>query len=313
MLSVAITVDPPTDYGPDAAHVISSACEEVIGDHCPLASELGPGMVIAWYAVVHPNDSALTSVIIEFRDRSADGVLIERRMLTFSARTSQRSRLASIGSVIAALAAAREGAPNPQPVSAPPAPAPALPAPPALPTNSIASPSVVVSPAGSSSPDVGLDVAALVSPALGTSASAWGGSAGAHLGLSERAFALASTRYSLHAGNPDLSWLALSAGVGTRLADRSARFNLELSGEFVFEHTHAGALRGSVADSASLNGWGGRVSIDAIWGAFRHVSGFVGLDATSTLPRVHVAVAGQEVVQAARVALAISLGVRFLP
>ena len=74
MLNVAIAVDSSTDYGPHAVHVIVAACEEVIGDQrCPAASELGPGMVTAWYAIVHPNDPALGSVRIEFRDRTVDG------------------------------------------------------------------------------------------------------------------------------------------------------------------------------------------------------------------------------------------------
>src|SRR2546423_8288044 len=114
MLNVAIAVDSATDYGPNAVHAIVAACEEVIGpQRCPPAHELGPGMVTAWYAVVHPNDPALGSVRIEFRDRTADGTLIEERSLTFPGRASREARLASIGSVIAALAAAREGGPIP--------------------------------------------------------------------------------------------------------------------------------------------------------------------------------------------------------
>src|SRR5215470_17510477 len=114
MLNVAIAVDSPTDYGPRAVQVIVAACEEVIGEQrCPAASELAPGMVTAWYAVVHPNDPALGSVRIEFRDRTANGTLIDERAMTFGRGASQQSRLESIGSVIAALAAAREGGPIP--------------------------------------------------------------------------------------------------------------------------------------------------------------------------------------------------------
>src|SRR5438132_1127016 len=114
MLNVAVALDSATDYGPETVHVIVAACEEVIGeDRCPAATELGPGMVTAWYALVHPNDPALGSVRIEFRDRTADGILIEERLLTFPQGANQRSRLLSIGSVIAAMAAAREGGPIP--------------------------------------------------------------------------------------------------------------------------------------------------------------------------------------------------------
>src|SRR5439155_19296103 len=124
MLNVAIAVDSATDYGPEAVQPIVLACEEVIGEHrCPAATELGPGMVTAWYAVVHPNDPAFGSVRIEFRDRTADGTLIDERLLTFPRGTSQQNRLASIDSVIAALAAAREGGPiPPRPRAKPPDP-----------------------------------------------------------------------------------------------------------------------------------------------------------------------------------------------
>src|SRR5262249_36838823 len=114
MLNVAIALDPSAQQGPNAVHVIVGAGGQVVGENrCPAANELGPGMVTAWYAVVHPDDPALGSVHIEFRDRTADGILIEERALTFPRGASQESRLASIGSVIAALAAAREGAPLP--------------------------------------------------------------------------------------------------------------------------------------------------------------------------------------------------------
>src|SRR5277367_5016070 len=109
MLNVAIAVDSATGFGPQADRVVAAACEEVIGDRrCSAARDLAPGTVAAWYAVVHPGDRSPSSIRIEFRDRTADGVLIEQRSLVFSSGDSAESRLASAGSVIAAMAAARE-------------------------------------------------------------------------------------------------------------------------------------------------------------------------------------------------------------
>jgi hypothetical protein len=301
MLNVAIAVDSPTDYGPQAVQVVASACEEVIGEHrCPVASDLEPGAVAAWYAVVHPNDRALSSVRIEFRDRTADGVLIEQRSLTFSARDSQESRLASVGSVIAALAAAREGALT-RPSQALDAPPPS--APPAAPA-----------PAPESSPpDGSVDVAALVTPGFGDAPYRLGGFARGHVGFSDRPFALAAVRYEAHPGNPEFSWWTLSAGVGTRIAGRAAIFNLEFSAEVVFEHTSIAADRGADRDSAGQDGWGGRVGVGAVWATCRHCSVILGIDATWVLPRINVIVGGQDATRVPPASVGFLLGVRFLP
>ena len=299
MLNVAIAVDSPTDYGPQAVHVIVAACEEVIGEQrCPAASELGPGMVTAWYAVVHPNDPALGSVRIEFRDRTADGTLIDERSLTFPRGASQQSRLTSIGSVIAALAAAREGGPIPwRPRTELPEPAP-----PSLPPER---------PPESPSPSWNLGLAAFAVPSLAAGPYRLGALGSAHIGLGSQPFALFSGRYAVHSGNPHFSWWALSAGIGTLLAERNARFNLELTGEFVFERTSATVRRGVEEESATQNGWGGRVGASAIWMAWPHVSLVAGLDATWMLPRVRVVVEGQEVAHVPLTALALSAGLRW--
>jgi hypothetical protein len=298
MLNVAIAVDSPTDYGPQAVHVIVAACEEVIGEQrCPAASELGPGMVTAWYAVVHPNDAALGSVRIEFRDRTADGTLIDERSLTFPRGASLQSRLTSIGSVIAALAAAREGGPIPwRPRTELPEPAP-----PPLPPER---------PPESPSPDWNVGLAGFAVPSLAAGPYRLGALGSAHIGLG-RPFALFSGRYAVHPGNPKFSWLALSAGIGTLIAERTARFNVELTGEFVFERTSATVRRGVDEESASQIGWGGRVGASAVWMAWPHVSLVAGIDATWILPRVRVVVEGQDIAHVPLTALAFSAGVRW--
>jgi hypothetical protein len=299
MLNVAIAVDSDTDYGTQAVQVIASACEEVIGEQrCPVASELAPGTVAAWYAVVHPNDRGLSSVRIEFRDRTADGVLIEERALTFAPGDSQKSRLASVGSVIAALAAAREGSPThplhreslPEPrVMPPPPPAPAAP------------------------PDWGIDAAALIAPTFGDGPYRVGGAASAHLGFYGPTFGLIAARYAAHPGNPSFAWWTLSAGVGARLGDRGSSFNLEFRGELVFEHTSISVERDAKSDSAGQNGWGGRVGVDAIWASWRHCSLILGVDGTLVLPRINVVVANEDATHVPSANVGLLLGLRFQP
>jgi hypothetical protein len=302
MLNVAIAVDSSTDYGPQAVHVIVAACEEVIGEQrCPAASELGPGMVTAWYAIVHPNDPALGSVRIEFRDRTADGTLIDERSLTFPRGTSQQSRLTSIGSVIAALAAAREGGPIPRrPRITLPEPAP----PPVPPEER---------PPESPSLDWSVGLAGFAVPSLAAGPYRLGALGGAHVGLGSQPFALISGRYALHPGNPKFSWFALSAGIGMLLAERTARFNVELTGEFVIERTSATVRRGTDEENASQNGWGGRAGANAVWMSWPHVSLVAGVDATWILPRVRVVVEGQDVAYVPLTALAFSAGLRWQP
>jgi hypothetical protein len=301
MLNVAIAVDSATDYGPQAVHVIVAACEDVIGEQrCPAASELRPGMVTAWYAVVHPNDPALSGVRIEFRDRTADGTLIDERSLTFPRGASQKTRLASIGSVIAALVAAREGGPIP------PRPRANLPEPPQRPPRA-------ERPPESLPPDWSAGLAAFGVPSLAAGPYRLGALGSAHVGFGGRHFALFSGRYAVHAGDPKLSWWGISAGIGTRFAEREARFNVEVSGEFVFEHTNVTVQRGADQESAGQTGWGGRVGADVVWMAWQHASFFWGIDTTWILPRVRVEIAGQDALQVPFVAFAFFAGLRWQP
>jgi len=301
MLNVAIAVDPGAHYGPETVHVIVAACEQVLGEgRCPAASELGPGMVTAWYAQVHPDDPGLGSARIEFRDRAADGILIEERFLTFPRGANQQGRLASIGSVIAALAAAREGAPIPS------RPRPKLPEPSVPPVRT-------APPQPSSPPDWSVELAAFATPSLGAGPYRLGALGSAQVGFESPPFARVSGSYAVHPGNPRLSWLGVSAGLGTRLAERAARFNVELGAEFVFQHTSATAQRGTDQETAAQNGWGGRIGAGAVWAGWRHASLVSGVDATLILPRVHVTVGGQNVTQVPLVSVALFLGVRLLP
>lgn len=302
MLNVAITVDSPTNYGARSASVVSAACEEVIGqDRCPLASELPPGTVVAWYAVVHPFDRDLTSVRVEFHDRSADGVLIEERVLVFPAADDQHSRYASIGSVVAAMAAAREGSLTQAPrVRPPPPPPPQAPPPPP--------PAVEPEPL-----DLGLGIGALLVPSLRDEPYRVGGLFDARLGWSPRYFALVGARYAAHGGDPSFSWWTLSAGIGTRIGERRGGVHLELSGEAVFERTAVSAERGSDSESVTQTGWGGRLAAVAVWSEWRHFGLTLGVDGNLVLPRINVVVAEERVVSVPSTSLGLSVGVRFQP
>jgi hypothetical protein len=301
MLNVAIAVDSATDYGPETVQAIVVACEEVIGEHrCPAATELGPGMVTAWYAIVHPNDPVFGSVRIEFRDRTADGTLIDERSLTFPRGTSQQNRLASIGSVIAALAAAREGGPIP------PRPRAKLPEPSPPPAEAAGAPQ-------SRPPDWNVGIGALAVPSLSSGPYRLGAFGSAGFGFGGRPFALLSTRYAVHPGNPELSWWTLAAGVGARLLDRASPFNVELTGEFVLEHTSVAAQLDAAREGAAKLGWGGRVGASAVWAAWGRVSLVCGVDGSLILPRVHVAIEGQDVTQVPFINAAFFIGVRFQP
>ena len=299
MLNVAIAVDSATDYGPRAVEVVAAACEEVIGaQRCPVAGELQAGAVAAWYAVVHPSDRGLGSVRIEFRDRTADGVLIEVRSLTFSAHDQLESRLMSVGSVIAALAAAREGVVLKNERAAP---APLAPAPLDQPV-----------PVAPHAPDWSLDFAALAAPALGGGPYRLGAFGRAQFGLLGGPFALVAARFAEHPGNPNIDWWAVSAGVGTRLGERTSLLNLELSSEVVLQYTDIAAERGSARESAGRTGWGGRVGVAAVWANWRHCSAIVGVDGTVVLPRIQLVV-GNDVTHVPLTSLGLSLGLRFQP
>jgi hypothetical protein len=245
VLNVAIAIDAPTDLGPDAAAVVAAACEEVIGaGRCPIAADLPRGAVAAWFALVHSDDGALSTVQIDFRDRSEGGVLIERRTLAFTGNEDRRTRLVSIGSVIAALAAAREGSlvplPPPRPLSPPPEPV-----------------------------QFGFDVAGLVTPALGGGVVRGGGLARANLELDAPLLFSAGAEYSARPGEPSFGWWGAFVGVGTRVFPRTARFRIELRGEFVFERVSVSARSGSAQDSGSENEFGGRIEATLVWRPWR--------------------------------------------
>src|SRR5262249_23082335 len=163
----------------------------------------------------------------------------------------------------------------------------------------------------SPSPDFSVGLAALAVPSLAAGPYRLGAFGSAHIGLGGRPFALLSGRYAVHSGNPKFSWFALSAGIGTRLVERAAHFNLELTGEFVFERTSATVFRGADEENAGQNGWGGRLGASATWMAWPHASLVAGIDATWILPRIRIVVEGGDVAEVPFIAFAVSAGLRW--
>src|SRR4051794_15358886 len=99
MLIVAIAVDTPADSAV-AAPLVSRSCEAVVGvGRCPVARDLKPSSVVAWYAIVRSDDPSGIRLRIELRDRSPTGVLIETRDLVFSEHDKPESRWVSVGAV----------------------------------------------------------------------------------------------------------------------------------------------------------------------------------------------------------------------
>jgi len=297
MLNVAIAIDTRTDFGPGAAAIVANACEEVIGQgRCPVAEDLPRGAVAAWFALVHPNDGALSSVRIDFRDRAPDGVLIEQRVLAFTGREDLKARLVSIGSVIAALAAAREGSlvrppPSSRPLPSPPEPSPLTGAP----------------------VRVGFDVAGLVSPALGGGVDRFGGFVRANLELEAPLLFSAGAEYAAHSGEPSFEWWSASAGVGTRLLSRTARFQVELRGDFVLERVNVSARSGSAHDSTSEIGWGARLGATLVWRALSWLSLLGGVDGTLVAPAVTVIVGSDPPTAIPAATCGFFIGFRVLP
>lgn len=287
MLNVAIAVDAAAGYPPRADVVVSAACEEVIGPHrCPVARDLGPGDVVAWYALVRPGDGGPASMRLEFRDRSAGGVLIEERSLTFSPRDSVESRLSSVGSVIAALVAAREGAPAhaAAPVVAPPPAAPAR------------------------SPWTG-ELAALYGPPVDDGPSRWGALGRVRLESATRWFARVSARY---AGASNVTWWGLGAGGGASVGD-AASVHFEATAELVFERVGLSAERAGAHATASESTFGGRLDAAAVWPLGRHVAAVGGAEATFVRPRIRVVVAGQPEEEIPSTSVGLFAGVRYTP
>jgi len=297
MLSVAIALEPPIE--PAQGQVVAQSCEASLGKgRCRAASELSPGSVVAWYALVR-SDEASSGLAIEFYDRNSSGTLIERRELSFPEQASGQQRWASVGAVIAAFVAAREGG---EPAQKPePAPAPVVVAPPAPP----ASPSVAYN----------ADWALFAGPGLDRGRYRLGALARGYVASAEapRVLGLISARYAERPGALSLVWWGASCGMGARLGARSSPLSVELTGELVFERLQMSARDDATggAESTSQNRFGGRLSINAAFAFASHLGLVLGAEATALRPSVAITVGTDEAGRALPVSFAFSAGVRF--
>jgi hypothetical protein len=101
--------------------------------------------------------------------------------------------------------------------------------------------------------------------------------------------------------------------VGSRLLPRASRWNVELTGEFVVEHTIVAAESGAARDSANVTGLGGRIGADLVWEAWRPCWLLLGVDATAVLPGLDVYVGQNEASRVPWLTLALNMGIRFQP
>jgi hypothetical protein len=296
MLNVAVAIDFPLESAQIAVQTVSRSCEDALGDgRCPAAADLKPAAVVTWYAVIHSDDPDLAKLRVELRDRSADGVLIETRNLTFSEHDSIKSRWASAGAVIAALVAARDG------TRMPPA------------RRELETPPDWIGQAPRNS-TWGVDLAMLTGPGLDQGAYRLGALLRGFVGLVPRApgvLGVMSLRYATRPGELDLTWVSGSIGMGAR--GQVSTFSSELTGELVFERmliSGENPLTGH-KDSAAQNRFGGRLGLNFAWAAWPSLAFVAGAEATAMRPALSISLADARVGREPLVTFGLSAGVRF--
>jgi hypothetical protein len=294
MLSVAIATDIPAETG-RAAPIVARSCEAVVGaGRCPLAQELAPSRVVAWYAVVRADDADGSRLRIEFRDRLATGALVETRDLVFSDRDTSDSRWASAGAVIAAFVVARDtpdGAPIVRPPEIRTAPSPE-----------------------SQGLRWGFDLAATTGPALDRGAFRFGGLGRGFVGFprTPNVLGVLSLRYAQRPGDLDVAWASGSVGIGVRSGDRSSPFSVELLGELVVERMFVTGRNDATGHegSSTQNRFGGRLGVNAAFGVWRGVGFVLGAEANAMQPSVEVTFLDARVGREPTLQFAFSGGVR---
>ncbi len=294
MLSVAIAIDVPGETG-IAAPIVSASCEAAVGaGRCPIARNLEPSSVVAWYAVVRSDDPTGTRMKVELRDRSAFGVLVETRELAFGEHDKSESRWASVGAVIAALVAARDSTEH-----APPARPAELPA-----------PSLEAHPA-----PWAIDLLAVTGPALDRGPFRWGGSVRGFVGFPRAPAVIAtmSLRYAQRAGDLDLAWVSGSAGIGARIGDGAAPLGFDLTGELVYERMSITGRDDATAreESTQQNRFGGRLSVHSAMRVWQSLAVVVGADVSALRPAVDISFLEERAGREPSVAFALAAGVRY--
>jgi hypothetical protein len=303
MLTVAIDMDPPAEAAPLSVSTVVESCARALGgDRCKSAATLEAFSIVTWHVTIRAAEPEPSTLIVEFRDRSSSGVLLETRTLSFSESDSPESRLSSVGAIIAAFVAARDAPGTAKaPPQAPPAPAPPPASPAPLPPRPRA--------------QLGLDLAALAGPGLDRGAPRLGVLGRGYIGLlsSPSVLGVVSARYAERPSDLALTWSSLSAGGGVRITN--AAFSAELIGEFVFERFGM-ALTDVVADGqgdAARNRFGGRLNSNLA----RRISPLFwlvgGLEVSALRPALTIIVDEEDRGRLQAVGWAGSFGLRFAP
>jgi hypothetical protein len=295
MLSVAIAIDVPGETG-IAAPIVSASCEAAVGaGRCPIARNLEPSSIVAWYAVVRSDDPTGTRMKVELHDRSAFGVLVETRELAFGEHDKSESRWASVGAVIAALVAARDSTEH-----APPARPAEPPAPPPLEAHQA---------------PWAIDLLALTGPALDRGPFRWGASVRGFVGFPRAPAAIAtmSLRYAQRAGDLDLAWVSGSAGIGARIGDGDAPLGFDLTGELVYERMSITGRDDATAREASTqqNRFGGRLSVHSAVRVWQSLAVVVGADVSALRPAVDISFLDARAGREPSIAFALAAGIRY--
>lgn len=297
MLSVAIALEPPIE--PDRVHVVAQSCDASLGKgRCRVADELTVGSVVAWYAVVRVEDGT-GKLAIEFHDRSANGTVIETRELALPEPVREQQRWASVGAVIAAFVAARDGgaeAERPRPAPPlPPTPPPPPPESPGLAWNA--------------------DLALFAGPGLDRGRYRLGALARGYVASPEapRVLGLVSVRYAERPGSLSLAWWGASCGMGARIGGGMSPWSAELTGELAFERLRMTASDDATgaAQASGQNRFGGRLSINVALELASHFGVVVGAEATALRPSVDITVGNEASGRALPVSFAFSAGLRF--
>jgi len=295
MLNVAIAIDVPGEAAGIAA-IISSSCEAAVGaSRCPIAKDLKASSVVAWYAIVRSEDAEGSRLRIELRDRSAIGVVVETRDLTFSENDRRESRWASAGVVIAALVAARDS-------------------PDAASTSTHPTEPRFATPVRRRAP-WGFDLAIIVGPGLDRGAYRVGGLVRGFVGLPRSPSVIGefSLHYTERPGELDLSWLSASGGVGARIGNNRS-VSAELIGELVFERMFIAGRNVATGHEASSgqNRFGGRLGANValrVWGGLGLV---LGAEVSALRPSVDITFLDAKVGREPLVGVGLAAGIRIV-
>jgi hypothetical protein len=300
-----VVIDVPPSIAAELADVAAERCSSVLGAGRCLVGDSGPPDA-AYSALIVPEDGSLLRVRVELRRGPADGPLLQSREISFVAADSLDERLGSLGVLVAALVMLWDS----KPLDPAPAPAPAKSESPAAPE-----PPPKARPSPRFEPAV--DAGAFVADGLERPPLQPGGALRVLLAYEPwRAFGMLGSRYAGRLGTePELNWVSLDAGFGTRIGPWRGFWALELHAEAEWQSVTVVAADevSGRSEQAGTSRFGLRLGLD---GSFRIVSdlrAIVGLEGAVLRPEVLVDVRDTTVDRVRPVAVGAFAGLRFVP